>query len=123
LRRTFNAGAGDGGYSSLILGLPGVEKSFESDFGYSTQKPIRIDSRQCFFGASLTSVPLRDQTIDLVLCTEVLEHIEQHESALDEIARVTAPGGWLLITVPPPPAHRMQIMCGKATGQRNWAAC
>ena len=35
---------------------------------------------------------------------EVLEHIADHEDALNEIARVTAPGGWLLITVPTPPA-------------------
>ncbi len=104
LRRIFNAGAGEGSYSPLILNLPGVEKSFESDFSYLTQKPARIDSRQSFFGASLTSIPLADQTIDLVLCTEVLEHIQQHESALDEIARIMAPGGWLLITVPTPPA-------------------
>lgn len=104
MRRVFNAGAGEGGYSPLILNMPGVEESFESDFSYLTQKPNRIDPRQRFFGASLTSIPLADKTIDLVLCTEVLEHIQQHESALDEIARVMAPGGWLLITVPTPPA-------------------
>ena len=47
---------------------------------------------------------MASQTVDLVLCTEVLEHIEEHEPALDEIARVMAPGGRLVITVPTPPA-------------------
>ena len=34
----------------------------------------------------------------------MLEHIVEHEDELNEIARVTAPGGWLVITVPTPPA-------------------
>jgi SAM-dependent methyltransferase len=42
--------------------------------------------------------------VDLILCTEVLEHIQDDERALDELTRVLAPAGWLLITVPTPPA-------------------
>jgi SAM-dependent methyltransferase len=102
--RVFNAGSGEGGYSPLMLKLPGVTKAFESDFSYTRHLPSRIDPRQVFFGASLASVPLADRTIDLILCTEVLEHIEDHERALDEITRVLVPNGWLLITVPTPPA-------------------
>jgi SAM-dependent methyltransferase len=100
----FNAGSGEGGYSPLLLKLPGLEKLVESDFSYSEHTPSRIDTKQVFLCASLTSIPLPDQKFDLVLCTEVLEHIDEHEQALDEITRVTAPGGWLLITVPTPPA-------------------
>jgi SAM-dependent methyltransferase len=103
-RSVFNAGAGEGGYSPLLLALPGVELVVESDFGWRTSGPARIDPRQVFFGASLTHVPLPDRSMDLILCTEVLEHIPEHELALDEIARVLAPGGWVLITVPTPPA-------------------
>lgn len=100
----FNAGSGEGGYSPFLLGLPGLETVFESDFGYRTTTPYRRDSRQVFFGASLVSIPLADQTMDFVLCTEVLEHIVEHDQALDELCRVMTPGGWLLITVPTPPA-------------------
>ena len=100
----FNAGSGEGGYSPLLLALPGVECLMESDFGYRDQQPNRIDRRQVFFCSSLTSIPLPDSTFDLVLCTEVLEHVHEHEQALDEITRVLTPGGWLLITVPTPPA-------------------
>src|SRR5262245_42376821 len=103
-RRVFNAGSGEGGYSPLLLKLPGVESVIESDLSYSSQRPRQIDRKQAFFGGSLASIPLADKTMDLVLCTEVLEHIHEHEKALDEIARVMAPGGWLLITVPTPPA-------------------
>jgi SAM-dependent methyltransferase len=100
----FNAGAGEGGYSRLLLDLPGVEFVVESDFGFRDIRPTRIDAKQAFFCASLVRVPLPDRMCDLILCTEVLEHIQEHEQALDEITRIMAPAGWLLISVPTPPA-------------------
>jgi SAM-dependent methyltransferase len=103
-RHVFNAGAGEGGYSPVLLRLPGVESVVESDFGWRLSQPRQIDQRQIFFCGSLTSIPLPDRKFDFILCTEVLEHILEHEDALDEMARVIAPGGWLLITVPTPPA-------------------
>ncbi len=102
--RVFNAGAGEGGYTRFLLGLPRVHSLVEADYGWRSQKPPQVDPRQTFFCASLVSIPVSDQSFDLILCTEVLEHIQEHELALDELARVAAPGGWLLITVPTPPA-------------------
>ncbi len=101
---TYNAGAGECGYSRLLLGLSGVELAAESDFGWRSGRPPRIDPKQVFFCASLTAIPLVPEKFDLVLCTEVLEHVAEHHEALDELARILRPGGWLLITVPTPPA-------------------
>jgi SAM-dependent methyltransferase len=103
-RRIFNAGAGEGLYSPLLVKLPGVESLIETDLGYLSHRPSQIDPKQRFFCASLLWIPLATKTIDLVVCTEVLEHIDQHEQALDEMARIIVPGGWLLLTVPTPPA-------------------
>jgi len=88
----------------MLLSLPGVEFLAESDFGWRYQHAPQIDSRQVFFCSSLDSIPVPDRTFEFVLCTEVLEHVPDHERAVDELARVTSPGGWLLITVPTPPA-------------------
>jgi 2-polyprenyl-3-methyl-5-hydroxy-6-metoxy-1,4-benzoquinol methylase len=45
--------------------------------------------------------PFEDNYFDLVVCTEVLEHLPQSPvHALQEIYRVTAPGGHTLITTP-----------------------
>ena len=103
-RKVYNAGAGECGYSRLLLAMPGVERLVESDFGWQSFRPSQASSKQLFFCASLVEIPICDATFDLVLCTEVLEHIAEDEQALDELARVTAPEGWLLITVPTPPA-------------------
>lgn len=49
---------------------------------------------------SATALPFRDNSFDFVLALDVLEHIADHETAAREIARVLAPGGHALITVP-----------------------
>jgi ubiquinone/menaquinone biosynthesis C-methylase UbiE len=45
-------------------------------------------------------IPLEDNSGDLVICTEVLEHVPDPQVFLQELIRVTRPGGQLLITVP-----------------------
>jgi len=50
--------------------------------------------------ASATAIPFPDQHFDLVLCIEVLEHVEDDEKALGEIARVLRSGGNLILSLP-----------------------
>jgi SAM-dependent methyltransferase len=44
------------------------------------------------------SLGIGDATFEVVLCTEVLEHLPEPQRAIDEIFRVLAPGGQLLLT-------------------------
>lgn len=44
--------------------------------------------------------PIADASVDLVLCTETLEHVREPGVFLAEAARVTKQGGGLLLTVP-----------------------
>jgi SAM-dependent methyltransferase len=46
------------------------------------------------------ALPFTDGAFDAVVCSEVLEHLPDYESALDEIARVTRPGGVFALSVP-----------------------
>ncbi len=41
---------------------------------------------------------IRDASFDVVLCTEVLEHLPEPQRAIDEMYRVLVPGGQLLLT-------------------------
>ncbi len=52
------------------------------------------------FVASITDIPLRDGVVDMMLCTEVLEHIIDTPAALREMHRVLPPGGYLVLTTP-----------------------
>jgi SAM-dependent methyltransferase len=45
-------------------------------------------------------LPFADQAFDAVICSEVLEHLEDYRRVLGEIARVLKPGGLFAPTVP-----------------------
>jgi SAM-dependent methyltransferase len=45
-------------------------------------------------------LPFDDGAFDLAVALDVLEHVEDDRAALRELARVVAPGGRLLVTVP-----------------------
>ncbi len=50
--------------------------------------------------ATAENLPVRDQSFDLVLLLEVLEHVEDPETTLQEIGRVLKTNGTLLLSVP-----------------------
>ncbi|MDI6840247.1 MAG: class I SAM-dependent methyltransferase [bacterium] len=49
------------------------------------------------------ALPFKNLSFDFVLCTEVLEHIENDKLALKEMFRILMPGTSLLLSVPCPP--------------------
>jgi len=103
-RIVLNAGAGEGLFSALLLKESGAARVIEIDYSYATWSRKTADRRQLVMGASLTAIPIKASAFDLIVCTEVLEHIADDGAALDELRRVLAPGGGLLIAVPTPPA-------------------
>jgi len=50
--------------------------------------------------SDIVAIPASDASFDVVLCTEVLEHIPEPTHALDEFARLLKPGGLLILTAP-----------------------
>lgn len=50
--------------------------------------------------ADALMLPIRDQAIDTLLATELLEHLPSGDAFLREAARVLAPDGTLILTVP-----------------------
>ena len=51
----------------------------------------------------LTACPLPDDSLDGIVLLNVLEHIEEDEAALAQIARILKPGGIVVIEVPAGP--------------------
>jgi len=50
--------------------------------------------------SDICSIPVPDASFDAVICTDVLEHVPNVNSALLELDRILRPGGKILITVP-----------------------
>ena len=82
-----DAGSGEGFYRS----------SFKSQRYISLE--ISKDLRPIIRG-DICALPIRGETLDAAVCTEVLEHLIDPHQALTEIWRVLKPNGHLLITVP-----------------------
>jgi SAM-dependent methyltransferase len=49
---------------------------------------------------SIDAMPFAEDSFDLAVCLDVIEHLEDDHAALVELRRVIAPGGALLVTVP-----------------------
>ena len=58
-----------------------------------------------FRRAAVTALPFDDGAFDLVVCTQVLEHLEDPAAALDELRRVARRA--VLVTVPHEPWFRL----------------
>ncbi len=53
-----------------------------------------------FSAADITELPFENNSFDIVICSEVLEHIPMDNEALNEIMRVLKPEGILAVSVP-----------------------
>jgi SAM-dependent methyltransferase len=49
---------------------------------------------------SATSIPLADGSVDLIVATDILEHLDRDDAALIEFQRVLKKGGMAIISVP-----------------------
>jgi Methylase involved in ubiquinone/menaquinone biosynthesis len=55
----------------------------------------------CQFGAAdIVTLPLADSTLDAVICSEVLEHVDSPQESIEELIRVLKPGGVMALSVP-----------------------
>ncbi|MEQ8627299.1 class I SAM-dependent methyltransferase [Ekhidna sp.] len=45
-------------------------------------------------------IPFEDNSIDIIFCNHVLEHVDDDKKALREMRRVLKPGGWAILQVP-----------------------
>jgi SAM-dependent methyltransferase len=75
---------------------------------HATYLGIDTDGAKAHFGYEMPNTtyfsgdvwPVADSSVDVVLCTETLEHVLDTRRFLAEAARCVAPGGTLLLTIP-----------------------
>lgn len=78
-------------------GRGALQDVVENYTGVDLAKTVCKFYHKKFISASATELPFADETFDFVWTEAVLEHIPKIESALKEIARVTKPGGYVLL--------------------------
>ena len=96
-----DAGAGQGRYKSLFSHTRYHAQDFAQYKGDS-DGPLREtwDYAPLDYVCDITDIPVGDNFFDVVICTEVLEHLPNPIAALQELSRVTKSGGKLIVTAP-----------------------
>lgn len=92
--RVLDVGAGVGQYRQLF----GHCEYRAHDFGLEPATGGQYTALD--YQSDITAIPVPDASFDVVLCTEVLEHVPEPIAALTEMVRILRPGGSLLISAP-----------------------
>jgi ubiquinone/menaquinone biosynthesis C-methylase UbiE len=76
-------------------------KYFTQDLAPLQQEQLRYGGYGAIdYRCDATAIPVADGSFDAVLCTEMLEHHPEPIKVINEIARVLAPSGRLILTAP-----------------------
>jgi SAM-dependent methyltransferase len=90
--RVLDAGAGKAPFRHMFDHV-----TYETaDFGQVPRKDYAPIDHVC----DLTAIPVPDSTYDLVLCTQVLEHVPEPLAVMRELHRVVKPGGQAWMSAP-----------------------
>ena len=76
---------------------PDLSRTVLADVSAEAMKNVEAASKVV---SSITQLSFDDAAFDCILCSEVLEHIQDDEKAVAELRRVLKPGGILVVTVP-----------------------
>jgi SAM-dependent methyltransferase len=92
-QRVLDAGAGEGNWRYLFPHANYITQ--DKCIGDAGWNYSNID-----YNCDITSIPLGEASVDVVLLIEVLEHLPEPLSALKELNRILKKGGYLYVTVP-----------------------
>src|SRR3989338_5504503 len=104
--RILDAGAGYGIYALTLAergySVDAIDLEQERTDALTARKKERpaLDRRVKTYTGSITDLPFKNDSYDLIICSDVIEHIKDDAKAVSELARVLAPQGTLVITVP-----------------------
>jgi SAM-dependent methyltransferase len=95
-RFVLDAGCGTGG---LLKDLERYGKLVASDFSEEAVRFCKLRGYE-IIQCSVLEPPFRENSFDLIIGLDLLEHLDEDVAALQELYRVGKPGGILCVTVP-----------------------
>jgi len=103
-----DAGCGSGRHLRALAQIPGLkifgidrsQKDVAEAIRALQDMPDALSDDYSVACADITALPFENEFFDCVICSEVLEHIPEHEAALNELVRVLKPQGNLVVSVP-----------------------
>lgn len=101
--RILDAGAGTQKYRKYCKHLEYVSQDFGEYDGKGDEKALQtgeFDYGNLDIISDITEIPEPDASFDVIMCTEVLEHLTDPVKAIKEFSRLLKPNGQLIITAP-----------------------
>ncbi len=101
--RLLDAGCGEQQHRKFCQHLKYVGQDFDSYHGQGDLKGLQMgdwDQSRVDIISDIVSIPEPDQSFDVVLCSEVFEHLPDPLAALKEFERLLVPSGKLILTAP-----------------------
>jgi len=95
--RALDVGPGSGGNASVLRDLGWEVTAVEMN---ATAAELTAQRGLAVARGDARHLPVRDESVDLVISTDVWEHIEEDDEVAAESFRVLRPGGRLLVAVP-----------------------
>ena len=112
-------GCGEGRHSiGALLETPanviGLDLSFE-DLNTAKSRLNDFDlsgcDTFCAFGVgNIKNIPFENASLDAIVCSEVLEHVDSPKESIQELVRVLKPGGIMALSVP---RYLPELICWK----------
>jgi SAM-dependent methyltransferase len=99
--RVLDVGAGEGRYQADFSHCEYKAQDFaQYDSSKSPTATAPWTYGEIDYVCDITDIPVAAGSFDVVICTEVLEHVIEPIRAIKEISRVLAPGGSLYLSAP-----------------------
>lgn len=98
-----DAGAGECQYRECCNHLKYTSQDFGQYDGKGDSTGLQTgkwNNSQLDIVSDITRIPVKDETFDNILCTEVLEHLPYPDKAIKELSRVLKGNGRLILTAP-----------------------
>ena len=103
-KRLLDAGAGNQHYRPFCDHLEYVSQDFGKYDTQSIEEGVenteKWNSLGCDIISDIISIPVEDNSFDVILCSEVIGHIKNPVLAIKEFSRILRPNGTLLLTAP-----------------------
>lgn len=93
-----DAACGTGRYSEFLNSLGYRVTGVDFSPAMLSQARKKRSKQIRFIQGNLTTIPLKDRCVDLVICALVLTHFSNTEAVLSELYRVVRPGGHIIIS-------------------------